>query len=269
MPDTTSSAAPATISHKPGSPSWVDTASPDVDASVRFYTGLFGWEANAIPDPEAGGYVILTLDGASVAALGPLQEGQFPAWSLYFATSDADATAAKVVEAGGKVVAPPFDVLKSGRMAVFQDPIGTFFSVWQANEMPGFGKAHEPNTFGWGELNARGVDQVTEFYPKVFGWGVKKSEGADDSPPYIEWQLDGQSIGGAIDLAMIAAMPPEVPNHWLVYFDSSDIDATANRVVQLGGELRKGPEAYPGGRFAIVADPLGTVFGLMESSGEG
>jgi len=266
MSDATSSTAPAGITHKPGSPSWVDAVSPDVDASVRFYTSLFGWEPD-IPAPEAGGYRILSRDGAPVAAVGRMEEGQFPAWSVYFATPDADATRAKVEEVGGRVIAPPFDVLKSGRMAVFQDPSGAFFSVWQAKEFPGFGTAYEPNTFSWAELNTRGVDQVTGFYTRVFGWGVKKSEGGQGGPPYTEWQLDGQSLGGAIDLADIPDIPAEVPPHWLVYFATNDIDNLANRVVELGGVVQKAPEAYPGGRFAIATEPSGAVFGLMQAAG--
>jgi predicted enzyme related to lactoylglutathione lyase len=268
LSETSSSTAPASITRKPGSPIWIDAASPDVDASIRFYTGLFGWGANTDLGPDSGGYALLTLDGATVAGFGPLQEGQFPAWTVYFATPDADATAAKVEAAGGKVIAPAFDVLDSGRMAVFQDPSGAFFSVWQPNTMPGFDKAYEPNTFGWAELNTRGVDQLTEFYTKVLGWGVKKSEGGNGSPPYVEWQLDGKSIGGAIDLANIPGMG-EVPPFWLVYFMVSDIDATAKKVGELGGVVQKGPEPYPGGRFAIVAEPSGAVFGLMEFSQQG
>jgi predicted enzyme related to lactoylglutathione lyase len=266
MSDTTTSTVPAATTHKPGSPCWIDAATPDMDESIRFYTGLFGW-SNTPPDPEAGGYSLLRLGEANVAGLGPLQEGQVAAWSLYFATPDAEATAARVQEAGGKVIAPPFDVLKSGRMAVFQDPTGAFCAVWQADEMPGFDRAYEPNTFGWAELNTRGVEQATDFYTRVFGWGVKKSAGSDEVP-YIEWQLDGQSVGGAIDLGDIPDMSGEVAPYWLVYFEVEDIDAKVARVQELGGSVFRGPMDYPGGRLAIAADPLGPVFGLMQSDDE-
>ena len=264
MAETTASSVSTRSARKAGRPTWVDAATPDVDASVRFYTGLFGWSAEA-PSAEAGGYVVLTLGGEFVAGIGPVQDGQFPAWTLYFATPDADAIGVRVQEAGGKVIVPAFDVLKSGRMAVFQDPAGTFFSVWQANEMPGFGRSYAPNAFSWGELNAKGIDKVTEFYTKVFGWGIKKTEGGDGSPPYAEWQQDGKSIGGAMDLNNFPEMS-EVPGHWMIYFEVSDIDAATAKVRELGGRVQKEPADYPGGRFAIVADPTGPHFGLMEST---
>lgn len=267
MSETSASVAPSSISHAPGSPCWVDSASPQIEASKSFYAGLFGWEMNTVPDPEAGGYAIATLAGAAIAALGPLQEGQLPAWSVYFATPDADETARKVEAAGGKVVAPPFDVMESGRMAGFQDPTGAYFSVWQANAMPGFAKAYEPNTFGWCELNTRGIVSAEGFYAAVFDWGAKRSQGGDGARPYVEWQLDGTSIGGAIELSDLPGME-DVPPHWLVYFSVPDIDAAAKRVAELGGVVQKGPEDYPGGRFAIVGESTGARFGLMQLSGE-
>jgi predicted enzyme related to lactoylglutathione lyase len=264
MADTSTSSAPAGITYKLGSPCWVDVASPDVDASARFYRGLFGWQTDPVADPEARGYTFLTLDGAVVAAMGPLQEGQVPAWSIYFKTDDAEGTGALVEEFGGKVVVSAFDVLKAGRMAVFQDPAGAFFCVWQPKEMPGFAKSAEPNTFGWAELDERGVHQVINFYTNVFGWDVKLTDDGDGSPPYVEWQIDGGSIGGAIDLSDIPDMPADMPSFWLLYFVVSDIDASTRRVPDLGGVVQKEPATYPGGRFSVVSEPSGAVFALMQ-----
>ncbi|MEA2646801.1 MAG: uncharacterized protein QOE92_1884 [Chloroflexota bacterium] len=264
MSETTASATPASTDFKPGSPNWVDVASNDKEASKAFYTGLFGWTANDLGE-EAGGYVMFELDGAAVAAMGGTQEGQPPAWSLYFDTTSADETAAKVTEAGGKVIAPPFDVLGQGRMAVFQDPTGAFFSVWQKSVMPGMGKLGEPNTFGWCELNTRDVEAAAGFYAKVFGWSAHRSQGSQDGVPYTEWQLDGKSFGGAMDMSN-TPIPADVPPHWLVYFNVTDIDASTAKVPGLGGKGMMGPEAYPGGKFSVVAEPSGAAFGLMQSS---
>jgi uncharacterized protein len=263
MSETTTAAAGASASPIPGSPTWIDASSPDVGASARFYAELFGWQAETLP-PEAGGYTMFTLGSDIVAAVGPLQEGQHAAWSVYFATPDAEATAAKVEEAGGKVIVPPFDVLKAGRMAVFVDPTGAFFSVWQAGEMPGLGRHHQPNTFGWCELNTRGVDKTAEFYPKVFGWGVKASPGGEGAPPYTEWQQDGQSIGGAMDIAAFGEAGSEIPPHWLVYFLVADIEASVKKIEELGGAIEVGLHDYPGGRFAVAVDGSGAHFALMQ-----
>ena len=57
-------------SYEPGVPSWADLTSPDVEASKRFYSGLFGWDAqDAGPAEETGGYAMFTLRGRNVAGL--------------------------------------------------------------------------------------------------------------------------------------------------------------------------------------------------------
>src|ERR1700704_3684104 len=100
-------------SYAPGTPSWVDLGSPDLDASVDFYSGLFGWEVPPSENVEqTGGYRRAMKDGADVAGMMPLmQEGQPPAWSNYVSVEDADATVAAVKEAGGTVFAEPLDVM--------------------------------------------------------------------------------------------------------------------------------------------------------------
>lgn len=183
----------------PGAPVWVDLASRDLEGSKAFYAQFFGWEPHLVtPDPAAGGYTMFTLNGTEVAAVGgAMSPEQPPAWMVYFGTEDAEATANKVEEAGGKVVAPPFDVLKAGRMAVFQDPTGAFFAVWQPGEHRGAEVVEEPNAFAWTELSTRGVESVKPFYQAVFGWGEKTSPMGEGQPSYTEWQLGGKSIGGA------------------------------------------------------------------------
>jgi predicted enzyme related to lactoylglutathione lyase len=252
---------PETAVSAPGKAIWVDLATPDIAKSKDFYSKLFGWTPQEL-GPEAGGYVMFALNGKTVAAAAPAQEGQFPAWSVYFGTEDADATARAVESAGGKVIVPPFDVLNSGRMAVFQGPEGAFFSVWQPKNMKGFDVINEPNTFSWAELNTKNTAAAEGFYPKVFGWGMKKAEASENAPAYTEWQVAGESIGGAMDTT---SFQMEVPPFWLVYFMASDIDAAASKVKELGGQVMNGPSDYPGGKFAVVMDPNNTVFGILQA----
>jgi len=128
-------------SYAPGIPCWVDLGSPDLDASVDFYKALFGWEVPASENVEqTGGYRRATKNGTDVAGMMPLmQEGQPPAWSSYVSVADADATAAAVKEAGGSVLAEPMDVMELGRMAVFADPTGAVFGIWQPGTFHGAG----------------------------------------------------------------------------------------------------------------------------------
>jgi predicted enzyme related to lactoylglutathione lyase len=244
----------------PAKPVWVDLASGDAAAARAFYSELLGWTVTVNPDPQYGGYARATVDGKDVAGIGPKQAAEMPSvWSLYIGTTDANALAAKVVAAGGTVVAPPFPVGDQGAMAVFQDPSGAFISAWQALAMGGF-ESGAPGSFAWAELNARGIGKAVAFYGDVFGWAPHETDMPDGSK-YVEFQVDGQSIVGGQE--MMAMVPPQVPSYWLVYFGVADVDASFARVLELGGREMLSPMDFPGGRFAIVSDQEGAAFGLL------
>jgi uncharacterized protein len=245
----------------PSQPIWVDLSSSDAAASREFYANLFGWAVEVNDDPQYGGYAVARLRGEAVAGIGPAQDPGMPTvWSVYIGTQDADATATRVTEAGGTVVAPPFDVGDQGRMAVFQDATGAFISAWQPLTMPGF-EATGPGTFVWAELNARGFEQAARFYGQVFGWTTKETP-IPDGPTYIEFQRDGQSIAGGMEMSPM--IPAEVPSYWMPYFGVADVDASFQRALEAGAQEMVQPTPFPGGHFAIVSDPQGAVFGMMQ-----
>lgn len=248
-------------SYTPGVPIWVDLGSPDPKAAAEFYGGLFDWTHQEL-GPEAGGYGFFFKDGQMVAGVGPLQgEGMPPVWSTYVATDDADAVAEKVTAAGGQVLVPPMDVMGSGRMACFLDPAGAAISVWQPLAHFGSELTNAPGSFIWNELNTRDLPGAKAFYPKVFGWGVSANP-MGDIGEYVEWQVGGESKAGA--MAMPPDVPDEVPPHWLTYFAVEDADAAAERVGELGGSIAAGPMDSPAGRFAVVSDPHGAVFAVIQ-----
>ena len=110
--------------YAPGTPSWVDLATPDVDNAARFYGELFGWEAQETGTiEETGGYRFYLCRGKKVAGVSPLmQDGQPVVWSTYFATDDVDALAERVTEFGGQSFFEPMDVMDAGRMGFFAHP---------------------------------------------------------------------------------------------------------------------------------------------------
>ncbi|MBI2755852.1 MAG: VOC family protein [Chloroflexi bacterium] len=248
--------------YAPGTPIWVDLASHDLEQSSAFYSGLFGWDASAVPAPEAGGYTFFKLDGKTVAGLGRAQSPQQPAaWSTYLLSTDADATAASVSAAGGSTVAPPFDVMGQGRMAVFTDPTGAFFSVWQPISMNGAELFNAPGALAWNELATRDIGTARTFYAKVFDWSFKESP-MGDTGAYTEFQIDGRPVAGG--MGMGAHYPAEVPAHWLPYFGVVDVDAAIEKVQALGGRVLSPVVTLPFGRFAMVTDPAGAGFAVFE-----
>jgi hypothetical protein len=241
-------------------PRWVDLATDDPRAAQRFYSDLFGWRMEVNDDPQYGGYAIGHIDAGQTAGIGGKQDPSQPSvWSLYIGSDDLDGLAGRFAESGGTVVAPPFDVGDQGRMAVFQDPSGASLSAWQGSGAGSF-VSDVPGAFSWGELNARGVEAMVPFYERVFGWTTRVADGGDR--PYYEFQVDGRSILGALE--MPAGVPEFVPPHWLVYFDVEDVDASADRARQLGALDVLGPMDFPGGRFALVTDPQGAMFAILK-----
>jgi len=252
----------AVPSYPPGTPMWVDVSSPDVEAAARFYGQLFGWDAEDLGE-QAGHYTMFRKNGKMVAAGSPLQEGAGPAsWTTYVGTSDAAETARSVSEAGGQVVMPPFDVFNSGTMAGFMDPGGAFFCVWQPKEHKGAELVNAPGGFCWNELTTRDVEGVKGFYNRVFGWGAE-TQAVEGRRPYTMWTLNGKPIAGG--MVMDDAFPPDVPPHWVVYFAVADVEASAAKTHELGGRASPIMDS-PAGRFAIINDPHGAVFAVIQLS---
>ena len=244
-------------------PAWIELSTPDAAASRDFYAQLFGWNVEVTTDPQYGGYALAKIGDADVAGIGPKQSDQDPtAWGIYIGTDDVDRLTGAVQQAGGTVLAPPFDVGDQGRMAVFQDPTGAVISAWQAAGMRNF-LSNQPNTLGWAELNARGVEKAISFYESVFGWTHKESP-FGEGQEYTEFQVGGESVAGALE--MNPQVPAEVPSYWMVYFQTDDVDATYRRAIELGASEMLGPQDDPGGRFAILSDPQGAAFAIFKSS---
>ncbi len=247
----------------PGTPCWVDLGTPDIEAAVGFYGSLFGWSIEEGESSEqTGGYRQATLRGKPVAGVMPLmQEGQPPAWSSYVSVEDADATTAKVREAGGNVLAEPMDVMDLGRMAIFADPTGAVFGIWQPGTFVGAEVVNEASALVWNELNTRDTEAARAFYSAVFGWGFEDME-IDDGGTYTALKIGEDTVGGMLD--MTGRVPDDVPAHWLAYFAVDDADASMQKATDLGGSVAFGPADIVAGRIAVASDPFGAVFAVIK-----
>lgn len=262
---------PERTEYEPGTPSWVDLGTPDVAGSTAFYTALFGWEASAAPEPEAGGYIMFTKDGHAVAGMGPLLSNEQPSvWSTYITVVDADATTAAAKAAGGQIFLAPMDVLDTGRMAILFDPNGAAVSIWQPRTHIGAGLVNEPGSLCWNELTTRHPQDAIDFYTTVFGWHAHVNsfplpDGGEGS--YTEWRLeaDGDPIGGM--MVMGDDWPADLPPHWMTYFAVEDTDAAAARAAELGGAVPVAPTDIPPGRMAVLNDPSGASFTVLKLNG--
>ncbi|MEU9878688.1 VOC family protein [Streptomyces phaeochromogenes] len=250
-----------------GAPNWVDLGTSDIDGATSFYNGLFGWDFRSA-GPESGGYGFFQLAGKTAA--GGMQtspEQGPPSWNVFFQTPDADATAKAVERTGGKVLMPPDDVMKEGRLAVFSDKAGVSFGVWQPGQLRGIDIAGDPGSLCWVELYTPDIAAAAAFYYSVLGLEtsampfpggtytcLNPAEGGEDS-----------MFGGVVPLADDPT-ERETGAYWLPYFEVTDTDALVAKTEELGGTVRMPATSVEGvGRIAKLADPYGARFAVIKS----
>jgi len=246
--------------YEPGTFCWADLTTTDPEAAKSFYTGLFGWAAEDMPVGEDVFYSMMRLDGKDVAAISPQpapqrDAGAPPVWNSYVSVENADAIVERAEELGGTAHAPAFDVLEAGRMAVIQDPQGSYFLIWQPREHFGAALVNAPGALVWNELASPDLDGSSAFYGALFGWTVAPF--GDGPTPYLSIKNGEANNGGIRELS-----PPGMPPHWLVYFGVEDIDAALATAVELGGTTMFGPQDIGIAKIAVVKDPQGAFFSL-------
>ena len=110
---------------KHGAFGWFELMTTDVEGAKEFYRTLFDWEYEIAPDFD--GYTMIKVDGDVVGGIMTMPEeckGMPPSWDIYVTVNDVDDVAEKVVQQGGKILKPPYDIPGVGRFCVLQDPQG-------------------------------------------------------------------------------------------------------------------------------------------------
>jgi predicted enzyme related to lactoylglutathione lyase len=121
----------AQIVNEPGTLTWNELITNDVDRSIEFYTAVFGWGSETHGEGP-GAYTEWQIGGRSIAGMmlkPPTMPAQVPPhWAVYFAVADTDLAAARVAELGGTVMMPPTDI-EPGRFSAVLDPTGAAFNI--------------------------------------------------------------------------------------------------------------------------------------------
>ncbi|MFF7756135.1 VOC family protein [Streptomyces sp. NPDC007971] len=243
-----------------GSPVWIDLGSPDTDAAGVFYGAVFGWRIVSA-GPHAGGYGFFQKDGKTVAALGPLtEEGARSAWTTYFRSDDAKATARRVVEGGGSVRVEPMSV-GEGQLAQFTDPQGAQFAVLQS--AMGVQKASEDDTLVWVELHVADPEAAIRFYQGLFGWRSQEMQAPGMTYRVLSIADGDQQQGSFGGVARLQGEQEET--RWVPYFAVADADAVVTAVQDNGGTVLMPAADVPDvGRIAWLADRGGAVFAVLK-----
>jgi len=256
--------------HAPGDFCWMELATTDQNAAKAFYSAVLGWAISDVPLGPDYVYTRFLLNGRTAASGCTMQEderkmGIPPHWNLYVCVSSADETVKKAEQLGGKILAPAFDVMEHGRMAVIQDPTGAVFCTWQPKKHPGVGVVGEPGAFVWADLITRDPARAKQFYEGLFNWRIQV--GQHDDSGYQHIKNGDKAIGG---IPAAGDLDPKIPPHWMIYFAVADVDVTVAKATGVGARTFVPPTTMEQvGRFAVLADPQGAAFALFKPERRG
>lgn len=245
-----------------GAVNWVDLSTPDVDAAEAFYRDLFGWTIERSTSPM-GEYLIGSVGEHQVGGMMEQRselQGMAPVWTVFFSVHDMAGTIARAKDAGGTLVEAPFPIPGDAMVAVLADPSGAMLAVI-AGPNPGDAYfSHDPGAVCWVELLTHDPTAAEGFYTAAFGWKSLTQRAAQTT--YTMFSLDDEDVAGM--MMMPDEVPVDAPAHWAVYFAVADTTATERRALQLGGNVLHPTTEIDIGRFAVLADPQGATFQLME-----
>ncbi len=247
---------PVIEKYEPGMFCWIELATNDAAAAKTFYTSLFGWTANDMPIPD-GVYTMWQKNGHDLGAMYQSKDIP-PNWASYINVANVDDSAKKAQSLGANLIAPPFDVMDVGRMAVVADPQGATFCLWQAKKHIGATIRDEANTLCWNELMTSDIVVARDFYKGLFGWNLELS------PQYTEIHVGPVPVGG---MMQITSDMMGTPPNWSPYFSVDDCDGTVAKAKSLGAQIYVPPTDIPNvGRFSVIADPQGAMFDVIKLS---
>ncbi len=237
----------------PGSLCWAELGTNNQRGAKAFYAKLLGWQFEDYPIGADSFYTMFRAGGRNAAAAYTIQthHGPLPPhWLLYIAVSDADTATGLARGHGASVRDGPFDVMEEGRISILSDPGGAVFALWQSKRHHGIGIEGVPGAVCGAELSTRDTERCRRFYRAVFGW-----------------EFAGSRIrNGEREIAGLAALD-EGRSRWLPYFGVDDVDAAVAQCAALGGrELAGTGSGERGSRVAVLGDPQGAAFGVVEVS---
>jgi predicted enzyme related to lactoylglutathione lyase len=125
----------AEVFNVPGSVTWNEIQTRDLDAAKAFYASVFGWRWEESPPGQ--GYWVCLLEakpgedksnGGGMTMPPGVPDDMPNLWTAYFRVSDCEASLSRAQELGGAVAYGPMP-MGPGRGAGIVDPTGAIFNV--------------------------------------------------------------------------------------------------------------------------------------------
>jgi uncharacterized protein len=256
--------SPASAEHHIGKVIWADLVTPDLAAAEHFYAALFGWTFQTVHTGDSD-YAVALANGRPVGGLfqKPIRTGEHrqSAWLTFIAVRDVEAAKKAALSGGAKVVSDSRSYPERGRQAVLSDPQGATFAILASSsgDSPDFLAA--PGEWIWSSLLVKDPGAEVAFYQNVFSYDAFDLA-SDDGREHVILSSDDFAR------ASVNSLPADSRRrraHWLNFVRVDSTADTVAKTVQSGGRVLVEPHVdRHGGQVAVVADPAGAPFGLME-----
>jgi predicted enzyme related to lactoylglutathione lyase len=246
----------------PGKLIWAELVTPDLAAAERFYGGLFGWTFHQVRTGDTN-YVIAKLGDAPIAGfvhrtVQP-DRGEQPAWLPFLSVANVQEAGQRVLEHGGKEVKPPRAYRLRGKQAVYADPQGAVFAVLNSHSGDPPDVLAAPGEWMWGAVVTRDPDTDAAFYQDVFGYEVFELP-SDARGEHLLLATENYARVSVNPLPHADAQP-----HWIGFVRVTDVPQAAAAAKTYGGRVLVEPhQDRHGGTVALLADPAGSVIGVMD-----
>jgi hypothetical protein len=228
-----------------------EIGSQDDGQLAEFYSGLFGWQMQ--PVPESGYTLIDTRGHAGINGGLEKLAGDDPSVTFYIETDDMQAALDKINLLGGRTVTPITELPGIATYARFEDLDGLVIGLVLATTGgPARNPAAGPGApVDWFEILGADAGRSQRFYAEVFGWQAADTGGY----AMVNTGTDA-GIRGGIGMA-------EHGSWATVYASVADVGAVLARAEQLGGSRVYGPDPVDDHmQTGALRDPAGNVFGI-------
>jgi hypothetical protein len=229
---------------------------------MDFYRAVMGWSFEQRVDSDGLPYYVAMSAGEPVAGVRPIQQ-PVTDWTIYLATGDLAGLVGRSTALGGWTLEEAHVVPRVGTKAVIESPAGGRFGACEIAPDWTF-TAGLPNSLAWAEFVTHMARQADQYFGELFGYtGRQVGDGYDDD--YMVWYAGDDSVIGRV--RMMPGTPADVSARWITHFRTPldrGFDESLHIAHDAGARLRLRPYGSPLGKVAVMADPTGARFALID-----
>lgn len=120
----------------------------------------------------------------------------------------------------------------------------------------------ETGTIAWTDLTVPDAEAIRDFYAEVTGWKPEPVAMGDYEDFNMTAPASGVPVAG---VCHARGGNKDIPPAWMIYIVVEDVEQSAARVEELGGEVLVPPRGKQA-RFCIIRDPAGAVAALYQQA---